>query len=274
VSEPLRIVLDIGGSSIKSGRVRSREVEGFRKDHYDARADGETILAVYRSVVRAQLAGAGGEIAEVVLAHPGPFDYERGVSLVKGVAKLEGLYGMDLRAALGPELPEGCGLRFLNDAAAAIRGEARHGAGRPFRRLIGVTLGTGFGSAFVIDGEIVREGEGVAGDGELYHLPWRDGIADETFSSRGLIEWLGVYGFTGATIREIHERAYASGLAAFGVELGKFLTPIVEGFCAECVLVLGGIANLYRSFGPALEHRLPVPVLTGELGPHAPLLGA
>ncbi len=270
----MRIVLDIGGSSIKSGRVHCREVEGFRKDDYDARADGGTILAVYRSVVRAHFAEADGAISEVVLAHPGPFDYERGVCLVEGVAKLEGLHGMDLRAALGPELPPGCGLRFLNDAAAAIRGEARYGAGRPYRRLIGVTLGTGFGSAFVIDGEVVREGDGVAGGGELYHLPWRGGIADESFSSRGLLEWLRAYGFTGATTREIHGRACASGLASFGVELGRFLSPLAEAFRAECVLILGGIANLYAAFGPALEHRLPVPALTGALGPHAPLLGA
>lgn len=273
MSEPERIVLDIGGSSIKSGRIRGTEVAGFRTDHYDAGADGDTILGVYRSVVREHLAEVG-DCAEVVLAHPGPFDYERGICLVTGVAKLEGLYGVDLRTALGPDLPEGCGLRFTNDAAAAIRGEARFGAGQPFRRLIGVTLGTGFGSAFVVDGEVVREGAGVAGGGELYHLAVGDRIADELFSSRGLIERLRRDGFTGTTIREIDQRAFASGLAAFGADLGEFLTPVAAGFRAECILVLGGIANLFPSFGPALSVRLSIPVRTGALGPHAPLVGA
>jgi glucokinase len=274
VSEQRRIVLDIGGSSIKSGRVCGREVFGFRTDPYDARADGQTVLAAYRQVLRTHLAAAEDDIGGVVLAHPGPFDYERGICLVRGVAKLEGLYGVDIGAALGPDLPAGCGIRFVNDAAAAIRGEARFGAGRPYRRLIGVTLGTGFGSAYVKAGEIVNQGEGVAGEGELYNLPWRDGIADEHFSTRGLIGRLAEDGFTGRAVHDIDEERHAEGLAAFGSDLGEFLAPLAAAFTAECVLILGGIANLYPYFGPALESRLPVRPLRGELGANAPLLGA
>jgi hypothetical protein len=35
------------------------------------------------------------------VATAGPFDYERGICLIQGLAKLEALYGVDLRAQLG-----------------------------------------------------------------------------------------------------------------------------------------------------------------------------
>jgi glucokinase len=280
VPAALRIVLDVGGSSIKSGRVSGTCVEGFRRDPYDAHGEAEAILAVYRDVIRAHAAAAATPIREVVLAHPGPFDYARGVCLVRGVAKLESLYGLSVRDALASVLPPSCGLRFLNDAEAAIRGEARHGAGRPWTRILGLTLGTGLGSAFVARGEAVREGPGVPDGGEVYALPWAGGIADQEFSSRGLRHRLRDVPGGRAPFEAIGRRLSAGEsplvgiFAAFGADLGTFLAPQVGAFAADGVIVLGGLANLLPYFGPALEARVSVPVVEGELGPHAPLLGA
>ena len=278
--DSLRVVLDVGGSSIKSGRVRRTDVSGFRMDPYDAQGSAEEILAAYTAVIRTHLDAAETRAAEVVLAHPGPFDYPRGICLVEGVAKLEALYGRDLRAALSPALPPGCSLRFMNDAEAAISGEARSGAGRPYGRVLGLTLGTGLGSAFLVDGRVVREGAGVPAGGEVYAVPWRGDIADQSFSARGLRARLRGIPGGDAPFEEMSRRieagdaALTAAFAAFGAELGEFLAPLVTAFRGEAVLVLGGLANLHAHFGPALASHLPVPVLAGELGPHAPLLGA
>ena len=82
-----------------------------------------------------------------------------------------------------PTLP----IFFRNDAEAAILGEARYGAGTRYQRLIGVTLGTGMGSAFVVDGVKVTQGPGVTRDGWLYHVPYHARPADDVFSTRGLL---------------------------------------------------------------------------------------
>jgi len=278
--DSLRVVLDVGGSSIKSGRVRGTHVSGFCTDPYDAQGSAEEIVAVYASVIRTHLDAADGSVEEVVLAHPGPFDYPNGICLVRGVAKLEALYERDLKAELSPLLPPGCGLRFLNDAEAAIRGEARYGAGRPYGRIVGLTLGTGLGSAFVVDGSVVRDGEGVPEGGEVYALPWRDGIADDAFSVRGLRSRLRDTPGGDLPFEEIGRRLAAGDApltAAFeslGEDLGAFLAPVTAAFRADAVLVLGGLANLRAHFAPALASHVRVPVLGGELGLHAPLLGA
>lgn len=276
----VRVVLDVGGSSIKSGRVRDWQVTGFRNDPYDAQGTAENILDAYATAIRTHLDAAEAAVGEVVLAHPGPFDYLNGLCLVRGVAKLESLYGRDLRAELSPLLPSGCGLRFLNDAEAAIGGEARLGAGRPYRRILGLTLGTGLGSAFLVDGRVVREAEGVPEGGEVHALPWHDETADDAFSVRGLRSRLRDTPGGDLPFEEIGRRmeggdaALTAAFPAFGEDLGAFLAPVTAAFRADAVLVLGGLANLRVHFAPAVESHVRVPVLGGELGPDAPLLGS
>lgn len=55
-----------------------------------------------------------------------------------------------------------------NDAAAAILGEARFGAGKGLKDLVMVTIGTGIGGGIIIDGELYRGATGSAG--EIGHM--------------------------------------------------------------------------------------------------------
>ena len=59
-------------------------------------------------------------------------------------------------------------MRYRNDAEAAIVGEALSGAGIAYSRLIGLTLGTGLGSAFIVEREVITEGDNVPPHGLLY----------------------------------------------------------------------------------------------------------
>ena len=66
--------------------------------------------------------------------------------------KLQYLYGFDLRGALAGHFGwPPTSVRFLNDAAAYLVGEIAAGAARGVSRVVGITLGTGVGSALVRD---------------------------------------------------------------------------------------------------------------------------
>ena len=112
------------------------------------------ILAAARSV-------ADGA-THVGVATPGPFDYERGICTIRGV-------GSSRRCSASISAPSSRvfsrhadprAIRFLNDAEAFLLGEAAAGAARGRSRAIGITLGTGLGSAFLVEGKIVRDGPG------------------------------------------------------------------------------------------------------------------
>ncbi|MBX0330739.1 ROK family protein [Oscillochloris sp. ZM17-4] len=271
------IALDVGGTSVKSGLVdASPAVVGpVRQTPVDSGASAEELLALFHRVVAGHVAELEGRaLRGVGAAFPNPFDYGRGVSLMRH--KYAALYGADVGAAMRAALPDPAPpIAFRNDAEAAVVGEARFGAGTPFRRVIGVTLGTGLGACFVADGRAVRAGPEATVGGELWDQPFQGAQADDWFSIRGLQARLGADDIRAAAGRAAGgDAAMRAGFASFGDDLGRFLAPYVAQFRAEALLVLGGLAGAGAHFLPALGAALPVPALPGERGAHAALLGA
>ena len=67
-----------------------------------------------------------------------------------------------LKAALESQL--GVPVVVDNDANTTALAEMRFGAGRGYRQVLCVTLGTGIGGALVLDGDVFRGGNGMAGE--------------------------------------------------------------------------------------------------------------
>jgi hypothetical protein len=128
-------------------------------------------------------ASAGlGPVEGASLAFPGPFEYENGISRM--THKLPYLFGVDLRQALAARFVwQPAQVRFLKDASAFLLGEIGAGAAKGVSRAVGITLGTGIGAAFAVDGRVVTEGKGVPPGGEIWDLPYQGGIAPVTSSA-------------------------------------------------------------------------------------------
>jgi len=118
------------------------------------------MVRLAREVV-AEVAGGLGEpeVVGVGVGCPGPVDRERGVVLDAFNLGWEPFPLRD-RLARALELP----VVLENDANCAAWGEYWQGAGRPFRSLVCVTLGTGIGGGLVQDGHLVRGATGTAGE--------------------------------------------------------------------------------------------------------------
>jgi predicted NBD/HSP70 family sugar kinase len=222
--------LELGGSHVSAAVVdlatwRVEQADRLPLDPHGSRGE---LLETIGEAARI-LAGAG----RLGVAAPGPFDYERGVCLVRGLGKLEALYRVDLREELARALAlDGSAIRFLNDAEAFLLGESVVGAARGHDRAIGLTLGTGLGSAFLAGGELVRAGEGVPSNGEVHVVPFRGAPVEDAISGRGITAR-----YDGrADAREIAARADAGdarasrAFASLGADLAEFLDPFVRGF--------------------------------------------
>jgi predicted NBD/HSP70 family sugar kinase len=278
------IALDVGGTSIKSALVApGGHVIGKPSiTHIDSSGAAHNILNTFAQIISTHLEESHtSDLLGVAIGFPGPFDYAAGICLIEGVEKYGAIYGVNMRDALSARLDLGdLPILFRNDAEAAVVGEARYGVGRDYRRLIGVTLGTGCGSAFVVDGIPVTSGPGVPPSGWLYPVLFRGLRADDVFSSRGLEARLRSIGAAERNAKAAAAAARAGDAASrqvfdgFGADLGSFLNPHAEAFAAEAVLVLGQIAGAIDLFGPPLRQALSVPALPGERGPEAALLGA
>ena len=276
----LVLALDVGGNSVKSALVAGgQHIAGrVRMDAIQSTGSSDKILKTLAAIISGHLAKAT-DVNRIAFAFPGPFDYENGISWIQNQAKYDALYGVHLSTKLRDILEKpSLEMRYRNDAEAAILGEARYGAGLHYSRLIGLTLGTGLGSAFIADGEVITQSDEVPPHGWLYSCMFGDQRADDVFSTRGLLARLqehSIYAVDIASAVQNQEtKALEEAFTSFGRDLGTFLQPFVERFHAQAVLVTGGISESWERFAPSLSRSLPVPVLKGTLGKRAALFGA
>lgn len=281
MTDEIIIALDVGGSSIKSGAVRANlQVENMLKTPVDSQGDAETILGTFTGVIQDYL-DYYQHVRGVGVGFPSPFDYDNGICLIQGVQKYESIYGINMLEAFRggvkrPDLP----ILFRNDAEAAIVGEAIYGAGKAYSRFIGLTLGTGMGSSFIVDGQRVESGNGVPEGGFLFPELFRGVQADEWFSTRGLLARFEAIDMPfddiadAATLARRGDDDLIDVFEQFGADMAEFLLPYLAEFEAEALIVLGGIAHCFDLFGDVLREHLPVPVEEGKLEGRAALLGA
>jgi len=284
VSPSARVIaIDVGGTSVKSALVApgGHIIREPAITPIDSAGEADNILGTFARIISTHLGQAQtSDILGLAFGFPGPFDYAAGICLIEGVEKYATIYNVNIRDALRTRLNLGdLPILFRNDAEAAVVGEARYGAGHDYRRLIGVTLGTGCGSAFLVDGLPVTSGQGVPPNGWLYPVLFHGLRADDVFSRRGLQASLQAAGVRERNIKAAATAARAGDIGArqvfeaFGADLGTFLNSFVVAFAADVVLVLGRIAGAMDLFGPPLRQALSMPALPGERGPEAALLG-
>jgi glucokinase len=275
--------LDIGGTHVSAARIDllSASVDPASRVRVPLSPDqgSEALLHAFVNAARS-IAQPG--LHRVAVAVPGPFDYAVGVSWI--THKLEALHGVDLRAKLcaALDLPEPSAVCFLNDADAFLLGESWVGAARGHDRAVGITLGTGLGSAFVAHGRLVHDDRRVPEGGQLYRLQFRGAPVEQTISRDALVAR---YGQDANDVEEIAARASAGEREArrvfdeLGEALSEFLIPRLRAFGPTCLVVGGSIARSWDLFESSLRSGLGSvdelrSVTQAEQLDDAPLLGA
>jgi polyphosphate glucokinase len=143
----------------------------------------------------------------------------------------------------------GCELVVLNDADAAGIAEHKFGAAHNSGGLVLLlTLGTGIGSAILVDGNLIA-------NTEFGHLEFGGGLAEHFASSRIMdeegLEWA----------------AFADRVSSFLAHVGQTLNP-------DLIILGGGVSKPSRAplWMPLLSS--DVPVVPAELGNEAGIVGA
>jgi len=269
MNKNIAIGTDIGGSHIScaavdlvSGKIIKDTLTGRSVDN---QAKADTIIGIWTQALSSVLAKIPFEnIKGIGFAMPGPFDYVKGICYIKGVAKYEDLYELNITDAISSRLgiQESFFIRYMNDASAFAVGEAWTGSASKFNRSLSITFGTGFGSAFISNRIPIVDGPDVPKLGCIYHLPYRDGIADDYFSTRGLLyRYKKLTGKELSGVKELAALATVDKTSAglfndFGDNAGLFLAPWLKKFKAEVLVVGGNISHAYNLFGDIFEDRL------------------
>lgn len=239
--------VDLGGTQVRVGKVRAGLVEQSAASPISSRGSAEVVAGeIYRAiddVFDAEVTGIGCGVPSVV-------DLERGV--VYGVENIPSWQAVPLREQL--ERRYGVPVHVNNDANAFAVGELYFGAGRGFRHLVGLTLGTGLGAGVVVDGRLYSGAN--CGAGELGAMPYRDHTLEHYCSGAFFQRVAGIRG------EEAFRRAEAGDAAAielfeqFGHELGYAVLMAVYAYDPELIVLGGSISAALRFFERPMRERL------------------
>lgn len=275
------IGIDIGGSHITAALIDEQEIAVVPgttvRCRVNAKGTADDILNTWYEAIHGIRIGRNGTISGIGVAMPGPFDYGKGISLIKGHDKYDALYHMDISAALAARLgiDTAC-IRFRNDAEAFLLGEMISGAGKGYNKGIGITLGTGLGSAVHVTGR--------TWDAERWGYPFLGDMAEESISTRWFVRRY--QELTGNTVKDTKEladmvatdRPAAAVFREFSNNLGLFLKDFIRDEQPEVVILGGNIANAWDLFYPdmavLLHEELKTTVIKkAALGEEAALIG-
>ncbi|RZT27530.1 glucokinase [Kribbella sp. VKM Ac-2569] len=262
--------LDIGGTHVTGALVEFGDHRPVVREmvRTSLRADGpaEHLLSAIASCADSLACPAGLDWGVAV---PGPFDHARGVALYESVGKFDSLRGV----AVGEELRARIRawpstLTFVNDAEAFLLGEWSDGAASGHRRAIGITLGTGVGSAFLADGEIVADGPLVPPQGCVDLLSYDRRPLEETVSRRAIMRAYRDRTGVALDVHDIAARARGGEPVARTIldhafhALGRALEPWLLRFAPTTVVVGGSMIGSWDLVEPAIWSGLSGPCAT------------
>lgn len=194
------VAIDIGGTRFRVGLFNERGQE-LKLSENSTRRDGgrEWMLQQIERDFRFLRETSSKPIRGCGISFGGPVDFAG--QRVTSIAT-PGWENFPLSSWVKETLGVPCLLD--NDANAGALGEYRFGAGRGTRSMFYVTLSTGIGGGFVIEGEVLRGKDTLAG--EVGHLPMADSGPKCDCGSRGCLESFSSGSAIGQAAREWAER--------------------------------------------------------------------
>jgi glucokinase len=255
VSTRLIPVLEVGGTHVSAAVVDPSDWTVRSSTRLALDADASSDGLVGRFLAAARTVDAPANTAWGV-AMPDPFDYERGIGQFEGVGKFTSLRGVDVGTALRAGLS--ARVAFLNDADAFVLGEWTAGAAVGAARCVGLTLGTGVGSGWLVGGAIADPG--YPPGGRIHRLSVSGRPLEHTVSRRAIrTAFAAAGGDKRADVREIADRARNGDMTARRVldhafvTLGRVVGSCLSGFRADVLVIGGSMAGSWDLLEPAFR---------------------
>jgi glucokinase len=251
------IGLDIGGTHITAAVINKTEMKvldfSLCKESFDSNKPADEVMSIWKKVIHTAIENSKiKDIAGIAICMPGPFDYKNGICWIKDQSKYEHFYGLNIRELLLETLdfPTDFPILFENDAVCFGKGEVFKQQENLSKKVMAVTLGTGLGACFIDKGTPISSGNSVPADGEIYNLSYKDGIAEDYVSVRGLLShYKSLSGSdlnNGLELYNLAKNGDQQAIQVFermGEDLATVAIPWIANFTADHIIIGGKIAN-------------------------------
>lgn len=275
--------IDIGGSHITTALMNVKENVELDHSRFRSRVRSnstiENIIEDWSKTIKDTLNTYSGTVTEAYVAMPGPLNYRKGICLIQNQNKYGALYGQNLKKLLSASIGiKASSIHFMNDAACFLKGEVYNGSVGSNDEVIGLTIGTGLGTAF--------SKNGLMQDANFWKIPFKDGIAEDYISTRWFIKRY--FELSGKTIKDVkdlvenHSSApeFKTVFEEFSLNLASFMYLFIRKKMPVSAVIGGNISYASDYFLNDTRKHLAgmmgysLPVRKSTLGEKAIIMGA
>ncbi len=235
--------LDIGGTSIKGGVLVKGHLEDIRAIPTPAQESKEYILETIASFIDSY---SHYDFVGIGIGIPGLVDSREGIVL--GLANIPSFQHVELKKFLTGRFSKPVFVN--NDANCFAIGVYKYGVGKPFKNLVGITLGTGVGGGIVINGHLYSGMYSAAG--EWCSAPYLDHNFEYYCSGKFF------HNVYHSKPKALAKQALTGDPVAmqafdeFGRHLGELLKMILYSLAPEAIVLGGSIRKTYPLFKKSL----------------------
>jgi glucokinase len=235
----MKIGVDLGGTNVRACIIQGEKIIKQNKAPLENKDDQEDtirqLIDLIKSVWQKDVKGIGIGVPSVV-------DLEQGI--VYDVVNIPSWKVVPLKEILENEF--GVPVFINNDSNCFTMGEKYFGAGRNYKDVVGITIGTGIGSGVILDNELYSGAN--CGAGEIGYLPYLDRDL-EYYCSSNFFEK--IHHTTAYDTFQGAEKNDARALELwneFGNHLGVAMKSVMYAYDPELIVLGGSITGAYVYF--------------------------
>lgn len=230
------IGIDLGGTTIKGGRIRNQELIETNNLPVNKSGDAETIFneicLVIESLLSSKTEGIGFAVPALINTDAG---------IIYGLSNIEPLNDFPIQKRLTErfKIP----VILQNDANCFVLGEKYFGRAKGYNNIVGLITGTGVGAGIIIN-EQLYAGQN-SGSGEFGMISYLDKNFEKYCSGQFFID---NYGLAGEILAGNARQGDLDARAAFDL-YGKHLSELIKLICYAMdpeIIIIGG--SVSRSF--------------------------
>lgn len=241
------IGIDIGATKIHAAIVEDSKIVDELKFPTSTNAPEMQIVS---EIIKGIEELAGQDFSGIGIGVPGLVDEEKGI--VYDLWNIPSWKEVFLKKYLEDHFNKP--VHITNDANTFVLGEKVFGQGGRFKNMVGLTLGSGFGTGIIANNQLYSGT--ISGAGELADIPYLDNNIEDYCSGKFFRNH---FGMEGGELHALAREGDAQALEIFhqfGGHLGNVIKIILYVLSPEAIFLGGSVSQSFDFFKDAMQERV------------------
>jgi glucokinase len=233
------IGVDLGGTNVRAGKVKNNRIEDLYSRQITSAGHEQKVLEEIITSIRKLF---NNSVLGIGIGVPSVVDVKKGI--VYDVQNIPSFKKVNLKKILEEEFKVPTYIN--NDANCFVVGEKYFGAGKNYKNIVGLIIGTGLGAGLYTNGKLYCGAN--CGAGEFGMLPYKDGVYEDYCSGKYFANKLKT---TGKEIFYKAEKGDEDALeifSDFGVYVGHAVSAIILAVDPEIIILGGSVSIAFKYF--------------------------